>query len=388
MSARPQTPLAETRPGEDFLAAARALVPNLATRVPAATAARRIPDETIEAYRQAGILRVLQPRRFGGHQQSVGVFLDIVDALTEGCASSAWVYAVIAELAWVIASLPERGQIDIWGDDPEAMAAASLVPRAVGRRCSGGWRITGRYPFASGCLHVQWAIIGARCEDAAANEEPRYLAVPVRDLEIVDDWHTLGMLGTGSCSLVFRDVFVPEHRTVTIRDVVDGTPPGRQVHPDYAVLRAPRYYLVPFVLPAVAFALGRRALSLVLADLRSRGLPLSDVRNMQLGEAAAQIESANLIFATRRMQSVAQLESGAPIPEADVLRNRRDVTLAFQILRQGVDRLAALSGARSVYDDHPLQSIVRDVTTISTHIVLNQEMAMLPYGRMMMAATT
>jgi 3-hydroxy-9,10-secoandrosta-1,3,5(10)-triene-9,17-dione monooxygenase len=119
MSARLQTPLLESRAAGDFLAAARALVPNLATRVPATTAARRIPDETTEEYRQAGILRVLQPLRFGGHQQSVGVFLDIVDALTEGCASSAWVYAVIAELGWVIASLPERGQIDIWGDDPE-----------------------------------------------------------------------------------------------------------------------------------------------------------------------------------------------------------------------------------------------------------------------------
>ncbi len=388
MSAALQTPLPEIHSAGDFLARARALVPNLAARIPAATAARRIPGETIDEYRQAGILRVLQPRRFGGHQQSVGVFLDIVDALAEGCASSAWVYAVIAELGWVIASLPERGQTDIWDDDPEALAAASLVPRAAGRRSPGGWRITGRYPFASGCLHVQWVIIGARCEDAAGNEEPRYLAVPVREVEIVDDWHTLGMLGTGSCSLVFRDVFVPEHRTLTIRDVLDGTPPGRLVHPDYAVLRAPRYYLVPFVLPAVAFALGRRALSLVLADLRGRGLPPSDVRHLQLGEAAAQIESANLIFATRRAESVARLESGAPIPEAAVARNRRDVALAFQMLRQGVDRLAALSGARSVYDDNPLQSIVRDVTTISTHIVVNQEMAMVPYGRLMMEGMT
>src|SRR5450755_4207358 len=92
-----------------------------------------------------------------------------------------------------IALLPERGQDDIWGNEPEAVAAGSLVPRAPARRCQGGWRVSGRYSFASGCMHAQWAIIGARCEDAAGNELPRYLVIPAGEIEIVDDWHSLGM---------------------------------------------------------------------------------------------------------------------------------------------------------------------------------------------------
>lgn len=156
------------------------------------------------------------------------------------------------------------------------------------------------------------------------------------------------------------------------------------MHPDYAVLRAPRYFLVPFVLPAVGFALARRALQLVPAALRGRGLSLSDARLLRLGEAAAMIESGLLIFTTRRAGSVALLESGAPIPEVEVLRNRRDVVLAYQMISQGVERLVALAGARSVYDDDPLQAIRRDLATIATHIVVSEEAGMVPYGRFLM----
>jgi alkylation response protein AidB-like acyl-CoA dehydrogenase len=316
-------PLLPGSPGADLLLRAQALVPQLASRARAATQARNVPDATIADYRRAGILRVLQPRRFGGYQESVGVFLRTVEALTEGCASSAWVYAVLGELQWVIALLPERGQEDIWKDEPEAVAAGSLVPRASGMRSQNGWRVSGRYSFASGCMHAQWVIIAARCEDAAGNELPRYLVIPTSEIEIIDDWHSLGMRATGSRSLMLHDVFVPEHRSILLRDVLDGTPPGRLVHPDYQLLRAPRYYLVPFVLPAVAFALARKALSLLPPSLHARGMPPSDILHLQLGEAAAQIETANLIFAARRAESVARLDAGEPIDEADVLRTRR-----------------------------------------------------------------
>ena len=94
--------------------------------------ARDGPRETIEDFRRAGLLRLLQPRRFGGHQTSVGLFLQIVEILAEGCAASAWAYGVLAELEWVIACLPERAQLDIWGDDQEALTAAAIVPRGVG----------------------------------------------------------------------------------------------------------------------------------------------------------------------------------------------------------------------------------------------------------------
>jgi 3-hydroxy-9,10-secoandrosta-1,3,5(10)-triene-9,17-dione monooxygenase len=225
---------------------ARALVPTLAARAAATAEARDVPVETINDFRKAGLLRLLQPRPFGGRQTSVGTFLQAVEILAEGCAFSAWVYGVLVELEWVIACLPGRRQIDIWANDPEARAVGSIVPRAVGRPITGGWRVTGTYSFASSCRHAQWAIVCVRCQDPAGHEEPRCLVVPMREVEIIDDWHAIGMRGTGSFSLKLNDVSVPEHRSVTINDIVSGTPPGRLVHPDYPLARAPLYYVVPF----------------------------------------------------------------------------------------------------------------------------------------------
>ena len=114
----------------------------------------------------------------------------------------------------------------------------------------------------------------------------------------------------------------------------------------------------------------------------------SDAFHIRLGEAAALIESGNLTFATRRAETVERLDSGAPIREADVLRNRRDVAPAFQLIRKGVEGLVALSGARTVYDEDKLQQILRDLTAISTHIIVNEEAALVPYGRFMMVGIT
>src|SRR5712691_789890 len=144
-----------------MLERARALIPRLAERAPGATAARQLPAETIAEYRDAGILRILQPRRFGGIEGRFSLFSRIVEELTFGCASSAWVYAVLAEHQWIIAQYPERAQIDVWGDDPEAVAASSLAPRAAARPVAGGWRLSGHYTFSSGCDYAQWAILGA-----------------------------------------------------------------------------------------------------------------------------------------------------------------------------------------------------------------------------------
>src|SRR3954464_15987521 len=97
-----------------------------------------------------------------------------------------------------------------------------------------------------------------------------YLLVPLAETEIVDDWHVLGLAGTGSKSLVLRDVFVPEHRVVMVADLFAGTPPGALVHPDYPVLRAPRGYLVSFSLPTVCIARGGRALDILCLAVTAR----------------------------------------------------------------------------------------------------------------------
>jgi len=375
---------------ETVLAKARDLLPAIAEREAATEAARDVPQATIDAIRQAGLHRLLQPRKFGGMQAPFGLFSQVVETLAEACSATGWVYAVLGEHQWIIACYPEQAQIDVWGETPDALASSSLAPRETARRVHGGWVLSGRFPFSSGSSHAQWAIIGARCEDAAGAAPTRYLLVPMRDIEIVDDWHVLGLRGTGSRTLHLRDVFVPEHRSVLLRDLLDGTPPGIAEHPDFPLLRAPRGALVPFSLPPVVFALGRRALAVATAALTgrvSRGVTRtaeSELVQVRLAEASAAIETACLILSVRRDESDAALRAGGAISMEQAARNRRDVGFAVRQIRDAVQDLAELCGARMVYDSDRLQPLLRDVLTIATHHVFHPSVTMVPYGRMLL----
>jgi alkylation response protein AidB-like acyl-CoA dehydrogenase len=375
----------------DLLERARRLIPRLAERAPAATAARKLPPDTIAEYHDSGILRILQPHRFGGMQGRFSLFARIAEELTWGCASSAWVYAVLAEHQWILAQYPEEAQIDVWGDDPLAVAASSLAPRAKAEPVpGGGWRLSGRYTFSSGCDYAQWAIIGAFLGEMGDPRHIAYLLVPLAEVVIVDDWHVLGLAGTGSKSLILRDVFVPRHRVVMTADLFAGTPPGADVHPDYPVLRAPRGYLVSFSLPTVCIALGGRALDIVCRALPgrlSRGvtkLAESEIVQMTLGEAAAAIDAATTLLHHGRDLTTAEVDTGRRIAPTEALRMRRDMAWAQHQVGSALERLCELSGARWVYDSDPLQEIRRDVMTILTHHAANRQAAYAPYGSLLL----
>jgi 3-hydroxy-9,10-secoandrosta-1,3,5(10)-triene-9,17-dione monooxygenase len=378
---------------QDLLAAARALVPVLGQRAAASTAARDVLPETIADFHRTGILRIIQPRRFGGRQLRFSLFSRIVEIITEGCASSGWVYAVLGEHQWLLASYPLQAQIDVWGDDPLAVASSSLAPRATAQRVAGGWRLSGRYSFSSGSSYADWAIIGAFLDRQGDSSSIAYLLVPLSEIEIVDDWHTLGLAATGSRSLRLDDVLVPDHRCVLLSELLAGTPPGAAVHPDYPLVRAPRGLLVNYSLPPVAIALGNRALSVALAVLHgriSRGvtpMAASEFVQMTLAEAAAVIDAATLTLRTGREAAEALVASGQPIPQEAVLRSRRDMTHAQHQIQWAVERLVELCGARSVYDTDALASIRRDVLTVLTHNIASRQAAMGAWGRWALGAS-
>ena len=192
--------------------------------------------------------------------------------------------------------------------------------------------------------------------------------MPFTEIEIIDDWHVLGLAGTGSRSLQLRDVFVPEHRCVLLDDLLAGTPPGARVHPDYKLLRAPRGLLVNYSLPPVSIALGRRALAVAIAGLRgrvSRGvtrMAASEFVQVAVGEAAAAIDAATLTMWNGRQAAEALVAAGEPIAPDVVLRTRRDMTHAQHQVQWAIERLVEVCGARSVYDADALASIRRDVS--------------------------
>jgi alkylation response protein AidB-like acyl-CoA dehydrogenase len=365
-----------------------ALLPALAERAPAANAAGALPPETIADLKRLGVLRLLQPKRFGGLAGPFATFSEIAETLSLGCASTGWVYGVLAEHSWIVACFPERAQQEVWGEDPLAVASSSLAPRAVARRVPDGWRLSGRYPFSSGCLHAQWAIVGAFCEEADGSKPQRYLLVPIGEIEILDDWQVLGLRATGSRTLMLHDVFVPEYRSVLLSDLARGTVPGVAVHPDYPLVRAPRFYLCIYSQVPTAVAVAKNAVDFVARSLPERitrgvrKVAESEVVQMKLAQAAAEIDAASLILHTRRRAASDAVMAGRAIPQADIVAGRRDVVFVHQLVSQAMERLCDIAGTQWVYDDNPLQPMMRDVQTTAMHGAVNWQVGMVPYGRM------
>jgi alkylation response protein AidB-like acyl-CoA dehydrogenase len=381
-----KTPSERASDASDILERARALVPVLRQREAAALAARDVPAETIADFRAAGLLDLLKPRRFGGSEASPVVFSETVEQLAFGCASSAWVYAVLVEHSWLAASFPEQAQIDMWGANPDAVASSSLAPRATAMPAKGGYRLSGRWPFSSGSTYAQWAIIGTFVE-ADGRRDAHYMLVPMSDIRIIDDWRVFGLLATGSRTLELDNVFVPEHRTVPLSDLNRGTPPGRDVHPHYRLLRAPRALLAVFSQSPVTIALGRRALDLVVNSLKKRNLRTggkadqSELIQSKLAESAAEIDMAALVLSNGRRSALAALESGEAISAEQIAVARRDVAFALRYARTAVERLCGLTGTQWLYDDAPLQAILRDVMAASLHLTANWDLAMVGWAR-------
>ncbi len=367
---------------------ARALVPALRAGAAAAAAARQVPDETIAALKRSGLLRLLQPASLGGLERDYAEFIDIIRTLTQGCASSAWVYGVLTEHSWVLASYPAEAQREVWGADPTAMSCASLVPTGTGERVAGGVRLTGRWPFASGCDHAQWAVLGALVGDPDGRRAVYDCLVPMGELAIDDDWHVLGLAATGSKTLVAEGVLVPAHRMLLHEDLATGRAPGRDVHPGMTLCRMPRSFIASLTLVAVLLGLAQRAVD-EFADYTGRRAGTggkraadSEIVQLALAEAAAEADTALLLARTIATGNTSLVAAGGTVTPERLLTARRDIAFAVKLARQAIDRLYALCGAHAIYDGAALQLIFRDAHAAAAHLFLKWEIGALPFGKL------
>jgi 3-hydroxy-9,10-secoandrosta-1,3,5(10)-triene-9,17-dione monooxygenase len=350
---------------------ARALVPVLAKRAERTERERRVPDETIADLFQNGLFRIIQPARFGGAELQFDTFAMVTRELARGCASTAWVYCVVEELFWVLATFPEKAQTEIWGENPAALACAALAPSGNGAIADGGYRLTGTWNFLSGSHHASWVFLTASCDNGKGGRELRNFFVRASEVQFIDDWEVMGLRGTGSRSCKADNLFVPAHRSVRYDDVLAGTAPGAKVHPNYSLCRAPRRFLTSFSITPVIVGLANRAMEMTADMVRSKlraGPPPEDFDLIQqkIAEAAAEVNTANLILDSYVTRSVEALEAG-PISEQLLAQNRLMASYMMRLAKQAVERLCALSGSRWVFDSHPMQVVLRDTLTGSTH---------------------
>ena len=223
---KPATP----QPNE-IIARARALIPMLAARAREGRRLRRIPDETIADMQRAGLFRVLQPKRWGGYEMDLHTFYDVELALGEGDMSTAWIYGVSGVHPWFMALLDDRAAQEVWGADTSVLICSSLMPAGRASALAGGYRLSGRWRYASCCSHCDWALLGALVASAnGAAPEGRIFLLPRRDYASVDTWQVSGLQATGSWDIVVEDVFVPAYRSQSMLDNFRLEGPGQALN--------------------------------------------------------------------------------------------------------------------------------------------------------------
>jgi alkylation response protein AidB-like acyl-CoA dehydrogenase len=371
--------------GADILERARSLVPVLRQRSAQATAERRLPQETIDDFRRLGLTRCLQPAMFGGFASDYRVFSKMIRVLAQGCGSSAWVAGVHGEHSWIVGNFSEQAQHDVWDGNPLAVASASFPPTGNAERSGAGYRLNGRWTFASGCDYAQWILLVAALKDGGKPEERMFL-VPINRVEIVDDWHVMGLCGTGSKSIVVKDVDVAATHSVSIRELKTGTAPGAAVHPGNPMFRAARNLLSSFSLSSVNVGLAERAVAeftAIARERRSRGVRVADFEHVQLAvsEASMHAESAAMIVEQTIERNLTLVEARAEITAEQVAWTRRNSSYATQLSAKAVKTIFEIAGGTALYASNPLQEIFRDSMAASAHLALAWQRAAPYYGQ-------
>src|SRR5246127_4118537 len=286
---------------EAYLERVRALLPVLRERTARAEQLRRLPDETFADFQEAGLFRALQPKRYGGYELDPATFYEAIIEVGTVCGSSAWILGVIGVHNWHLAIFPPQAQEDVWSEDTSIQLSTSLAPTGTVQRMDGGFRLSGRWSFSSGCDFCQWAVLGGLVPSAEGGQPPdaRVFLVPRRDYRIEDNWQVMGLCATGSKDIVVDGAFVPEYRTHSYKDAF------HLKHPGAAINDAPLYRL-PFGLvfangitaPAIGAALG------ALQAFRDQSVKRVNVRDQprvveapfvqyRLAEAAAEIGASS-----------------------------------------------------------------------------------------------
>ena len=202
---------------------ARALAPLLESNALATETGRRVVEANIEAIRAAGLFKIMVPRRHGGLETDFRTQLEVTRELGKACGSTAWVTTLMNTCAFFGGLASAQAQEDIWGQNPDARVAGVFAPLAATKRVEGGLMATGKWPWASGCLHADWAVVGLPVVDAAGETIDQGMAfIPMSECTIEDTWHVAGMKGTGSNTIVAKDVFIPDHRIMSIGALLQG----------------------------------------------------------------------------------------------------------------------------------------------------------------------
>ena len=337
----------------------------------------RLPDAVAKELRRIGIIRMLQPKEYGGYEAHPVEFFEAVMDLGAQCGASGWVAGVVGVHPWQLGQWDKRFQEELWGSDPDTWIASPYAPMGRARRVEGGYRFSGRWPFSSGTDHCDWIILGGLMVDDDGNvtdPEPYNFVLPRSDYTIHDDsWDVIGLRGSGSKDVSVHDKFIPDYRVNKPTNFNDGVQAAR-VGRDEALYQLPFGTIFPAAINAATLGLAQGALNAFVDYTRHRvsvkgGAVVGDTTQMvTLGEAAADIRASRLALLDDWSRMYDEVAAGRPTTQTQRIEMRANSVRAVRRAVDAVDRLFMNAGGGSLQRSHPLQRFWRDMHAGMNHI--------------------
>jgi 3-hydroxy-9,10-secoandrosta-1,3,5(10)-triene-9,17-dione monooxygenase len=340
---------------------------------------RQPADAVIDAVRKSGLIYHFVPNRFGGLEYDLQSFIDIILAIGEGCASSAWVTSFYIQHNFLLTQLPMQAQEEIFGQFPYFTAVGTGAPPGDAVPVAGGYRISGHWKYGSGSMHADWAQLMAAVRTDVGPARIRMFMLPMSEVEIVDTWQVDGLAASGSNDLIVKDLFVPEHRSADFEDMRAGQGLARELYdnPMYAI---PIDVLLNISSSAPGIGAARgcvRFFQKRLVDRAPRdsaGQPqVKSSSLMRLGEATVTVETAETLLRDAADRVIALAKTGRLATSSERIRIRSQIAYAVELARKSVRIIAEGAGSSAHALSNPIQRALRDLNMMSSHAVYDKD---------------
>lgn len=373
----------------DMIARARTLVPVLRERAEHAQNLGRVPPETMADYHRLGLLRMAQPKRYGGDEMGWDVLCEISQILAAADCSQAWIQRIMADHAQMVATFPEEAQDEVWHDNPQAIICAAFDPVGRATRVPGGFRFSGTHGFSSGVDYADWLICGGYIVDGDTRDGPHFFLVERSHATILDDWNTMGLEGTGSKSFVVEDAFVPEYRLLDGAKARVGQGPGTVIN-TAPVYRTPRGGVTSTGFAALTVGTAQGVLQEWLrytAPRKSRGNAVADDpgTHMIVARSSAEIDAAEALYFGTVRGAMRTLEAGNTLTDFDLTTARRNVSFAAKLALKAGTRIFNAAGGRALSKGNPLERQYRNLLGAASHHAMVWERNAMTYGKELFA---
>ncbi|MFI0446541.1 acyl-CoA dehydrogenase family protein [Actinomadura sp. 6N118] len=364
------------------------ILPTLRDRAAQADRDREISRASVEQLAEVGAFRMLVPQRCGGSESDLLAFVETVREISGACGSTGWLVSWFGVHSWHLGLFPVKAQDEVWEAGPDALVTAAYAATGHVVEVRGGYRIQGRWSWATGCQHAGWALLGGMLstQDGAPADLLTFL-VPMTDLRVEANWDTVGLRGIGSHDLVADDLYVPAHRSLSFAPCLDGTAPGLEANSGVLYrVPLPSVFAAATAAPVIGMAEG--AYAALVGWLRTRlGMAWSglttgsdDFSNAYIGGAAADLDASWLQIVRDLQELTRHAENDEPIPWALRRRVRRDQVVATRRAADAVDRLFEHSGGEMVRMGHPIEQAWRNIHTVQAFGMNDLDRTLAMYG--------